>query len=218
MKISLQPAILRWARERAGLSVEALAKKMQLKSERVAGWEEHGELSFKQAEKLAKVIHTPFGYLYLSAPPQEALPIPDFRTVGSEAIGQPSPDLLDTLDRAQQIQSWFREELLSQGQASLPFIGSLSQDCPPVEAASQIRQVVDFELSQNARNWEDALRLQREHIEESGVLVMRNGIVGTGSLRGDTELKALLYKVFTGLASKTRKYRLCKGLRCFITR
>ena len=42
--------------------------------------------------------------------------------------------------------------------------------------------------------------------------------VGTGSLRGDTELKALLYKVFTGLASKTRKYRLCKGLRCFITR
>ena len=43
-------------------------------------------------------------------------------------------------------------------------------------------------------------------------------LVGTGSLRGDTELKALLYKVFTGLASKTRKYRLCKGLRCFITR
>ena len=42
--------------------------------------------------------------------------------------------------------------------------------------------------------------------------------LGTGSLRGDTELKALLYKVFTGLASKTRKYRLCKGLRCFITR
>ena len=42
--------------------------------------------------------------------------------------------------------------------------------------------------------------------------------IGTGSLRGDTELKALLYKVFTGLASKTRKYRLCKGLRCFITR
>ena len=44
------------------------------------------------------------------------------------------------------------------------------------------------------------------------------GVSGTGSLRGDTELKALLYKVFTGLASKTRKYRLCKGLRCFITR
>ena len=46
---------------------------------------------------------------------------------------------------------------------------------------------------------------------------VRTGL-GTGSLRGDTELKALLYKVFTGLASKTRKYRLCKGLRCFITR
>ena len=47
---------------------------------------------------------------------------------------------------------------------------------------------------------------------------VRHNRDGTGSLRGDTELKALLYKVFTGLASKTRKYRLCKGLRCFITR
>ena len=51
-----------------------------------------------------------------------------------------------------------------------------------------------------------------------GISVEAGSAVGTGSLRGDTELKALLYKVFTGLASKTRKYRLCKGLRCFITR
>ena len=48
--------------------------------------------------------------------------------------------------------------------------------------------------------------------------VLHQLFTGTGSLRGDTELKALLYKLFTGLASKTRKYRLCKGLRCFITR
>ena len=55
--------------------------------------------------------------------------------------------------------------------------------------------------------------------EVIGNAVIFDGIAqGTGSLKGDTELKALLYKVFTGLASKTRKYRLCKGLRCFITR
>ena len=183
MKISLQPTILNWARERAGLSVEALAKKLQIKPERVAEWEETGQLSFKQAEKLAKVTHIPFGYLYLPAPPQETLPIPDFRTLGGEAIHEPSPDLLATLDQAQQIQSWFREELLTRGQEPLPFVGSLSQDLPTEETANRIRQVVGFDVSQRARTWEEALRLQAEQIENTGVLVMRNGIVGNNTHR-----------------------------------
>lgn len=183
MKISLQPTILRWARTRAGLTVEVLAQKMHVKPQRVIAWEENGELSFKQAEKLANVTHTPFGYLYLLEPPQEALPINDFRTVGSEAIGHPSPDLLATLDQAQQIQSWFRDELIARGQEPLSFVGSLSQDVPIIEAANRIRQVVGFDENQQARTWEDALRQQIEQIENTGVLVLRNGIVGNNTHR-----------------------------------
>jgi Zn-dependent peptidase ImmA (M78 family) len=183
MKISLQPTVLRWARTRAGLSVDVLAQKMQVKPQRVIAWEENGELSFKQAEKLANITHTPFGYLYLPEPPQETLPINDFRTVGSEAIRQPSPDLLATLDQAQQIQSWFRDELIARGQEPLPFVGSLSQDLPIIEAATRIRQVVGFDENQQARTWEDALRQQIEQIENTGVLVLRNGIVGNNTHR-----------------------------------
>ncbi|HIK46426.1 MAG TPA: ImmA/IrrE family metallo-endopeptidase [Leptolyngbyaceae cyanobacterium M65_K2018_010] len=183
MKISLQPTILRWARTRAGLSVEVLAQKMHVKPQRVIDWEENGELSFKQAEKLANITHTPFGYLYLPEPPQEALPINDFRTVGSEAVRHPSPDLLATLDQAQQIQSWFRDELIARGQEPLSFVGSLSQDVPIIEAANRIRQVVGFDENQQARTWEDALRQQIEQIENTGVLVLRNGIVGNNTHR-----------------------------------
>ena len=183
MKISLQPTLLRWARERAGLSADALAKKMSVKPERVTDWEGNGELTFKQAQKFANVTHTPLGYLYLPEPPQEILPIPDFRTLRNEEMRQPSPDLIDILDQAQQIQSWFRDELIARGETTLSFVGSLSQTTPIEVAANRIRAVVNVEVSRDARTWEDALKLQTEQIEATGVLVMRNDVVGSNNHR-----------------------------------
>ena len=97
MKVTLVPEVLRWARDRASLSVRELAEKMRAKPEQVREWEQTGQLSFARAEKLARVTHTPFGYLYLQAPPEETLPIPDFRTVAGKDFMRPSPDLLDVL-------------------------------------------------------------------------------------------------------------------------
>lgn len=183
MNISLQPTVLLWARERSGLSVEALARKLQVKPEKVVDWERTGELSFNQAEKLALVTHIPFGYLYLLEPPQESLPIRDFRTLNNEGINRPSPNLLAILDQAQQIQSWFREELRTREQTPLPFVGSLSQNLMIDEAADRIRAHVGFNVRQSSHNWEEALRLQIEQIENTGVLIMRNGIVGNNTHR-----------------------------------
>jgi Helix-turn-helix. len=91
MNVALEPSVLRWARERAGLSEDALAKKVGAKPERVLEWERTGRLGFAQAEKVAKATHTPFGYLYLATPPEEHLPVPDFRTV--ESLTQAANDL-----------------------------------------------------------------------------------------------------------------------------
>jgi len=44
MNLTLKPAVLRWARERAGLDAAALAKKVGLTVDRVHGWEHSGEL------------------------------------------------------------------------------------------------------------------------------------------------------------------------------
>ena len=40
MKVTLVPQVLRWARERAGLSVRELAEKLKTKPETVRSWEE----------------------------------------------------------------------------------------------------------------------------------------------------------------------------------
>jgi Zn-dependent peptidase ImmA (M78 family) len=185
MNLTLQPSVLRWARERAGLDAEALAKKVGLAVDRIRFWEESGELRFNQAEKLARVTHTPFGYLYLATPPVEKLPVPDFRTVGSEEVQRPSPELLDVLDEAQRRQDWFRDYLVTNGAEPLPFVGSLNIGLSPQVAAARIcaQLGITTELRAQARLWEDALRNEVERIEDSGVLIMRSGIVGNNTHR-----------------------------------
>jgi Zn-dependent peptidase ImmA (M78 family) len=185
MKVTLVPQVLRWARERANLSVRQLAEKIGAKPEQVREWEQTGQLSFARAEKLARVTHTPFGYLYLQAPPEETLPIPDFRTVAGKDLVRPSPDLLDVLSEALRRQDWFRDYLITYGEEALSFVGSVKLEDSPDEVAARIRHAIllDSEDRSSARTWEEALRLQVEGIEESGVLVMRSGIVGNNTHR-----------------------------------
>ncbi len=59
--LRLQPAVLRWARERAELTDDALASKVGLKAERILEWERSGQISMAWAERLAHATHTPLG-------------------------------------------------------------------------------------------------------------------------------------------------------------
>ena len=119
-RVELKPELLRWARERSGVEAAVLARRFP----QLALWE-RGELSptLKQLESFAKATHTPVGYLFLPEPPVERVPIPDFRTVGNERIGHPSPDLLDTLYLCQQRQEWYRGFAQAEGEERVSFVG-----------------------------------------------------------------------------------------------
>src|SRR6266536_3799052 len=96
IRVEVRPALLRWARERAGLEPEQLAHRFP----RLADWErEATRPTLKQLEQFAKVTHTPVGYLFLPEPPVERVPIPDFRTAGNRRIEHPSPDLLEPISK-----------------------------------------------------------------------------------------------------------------------
>lgn len=196
MNLSLQPAVLRWARERAGLSPEVLAEKIKTKLDRVVAWEQTGELRFRQAETLAKVTHTPFGFLFLPQPPDERLGIPDFRTVRDGSVSRPSPDLIDTVRLMQRRQAWMREFLIEEGEEPLSFVGSVRVDDPPEETATRMREALGLQggWAQLAGTWSDALRQFRQRIEAAGVLIVVNGIVGNNTHR------KLSVQEFRGLA------------------
>ena len=105
-RVSVQPALIRWARERAGYGVGSLVGRFRA----LDAWE-RGEVkpTLKQLEAFAKATHTPVGFLFLPEPPEERIPIPDFRTLANAHIARPSPDLLDTIYLCQQRQDWYQD-------------------------------------------------------------------------------------------------------------
>ena len=184
-QITLQPEVLRWARERAGLSQEELAKKIPVSLDRVTEWEETGTISIAQADKLAARTYTPLGYLYLQEPPDESLPIRDFRTRGGGPPKRPSPDLLDTIYQMQRRQSWMRDDLIEGGADPLEFVGAYSLTDGYMEVAEAMRTALGLVdgWAEERTGWSDALRFLRNRLDEVGILVVFNGVVGNNTKR-----------------------------------
>ena len=181
-RVPVQPRLLTWARERGGVS----AAKLKQRFPKYCQWEK-GEVqpTLKQLEAFAKVVHVPVGYLFLSEPPDEPFPIPDFRTKDGTAPRKPSVDLLDTIYMCQRRQDWYREFALFEGFDPLPFIGSASPTCDVKKVAEEIRTALRLNLEErrNLPTWTDALRHLIQMADSLGVLVMVSGIVGNNTHR-----------------------------------
>jgi Zn-dependent peptidase ImmA (M78 family) len=180
--VSVEPELIRWAVERSGLPVQELAERFPHLDE----WQ-NGEKqpTLKQLETFARRTMTPFGYLLLTAPPDEKLPLPDFRTKLDEAIGRASPNLLDTIDEMRRRQQWMRDRLVEQGQEELSFVGSARDPASVNALAKSIRETLglDVDWTEQCSNWEEALRKLRDAIEGVGILVSASGVVGLNNAR-----------------------------------
>lgn len=181
-RVTINPEMLRWARERARLDVPVLQKRFP----KLAAWEQ-GELqpTLKQLEAFAKATHAPLGFLFLPAPPDEPLPIPDFRTMGVTHIDRPSPDLLDTIYLCQQRQTWYRDFARVHGERPLDYVGRATIRDDVRRLAAMMRDAIGFDLEerQDLTGWTEALRRFVEQVEASGVLVMVSGVVGSNNKR-----------------------------------
>jgi Zn-dependent peptidase ImmA (M78 family) len=181
-RIEVKPELLDWAVVRSGKDRAKLQKRFSKLDE----WQ-RGELlpTLKQLEDFAKATYTPLGYLFLETPPEDKMPIRDFRTVMGRAPRRPSPNLLDTIYQMQRRQEWMREFLQEHGAGRLEFIGSATYESPVVELAGAIRATLGFDVDWASAfaTWEDALRAMKSAIEEIRILVFTNGIVGNNTSR-----------------------------------
>ncbi len=180
--ISVKPELIRWAVDRSGLSAEDLEDKFPKLQQWQTG---EKQPTVRQLEDLAKRTMTPFGFLLLETPPEESLPVPDFRTVGDSSIDRPSPNLIDTLQAMQRRQAWTRDLLTEEGHGELEFVGSGRQIRDYKVLAQRIRTALALqsEWAESLSNWEDALRTLRRAIESIGILVFSSSVVGMSNSR-----------------------------------
>lgn len=184
LRVPVEPALLSWAIERSGQDPEELYARAELRD--LPLWQRREKSpTFKQLEKFARVTHAPFGYFFLSEPPDERVPIPDFRTVGNLNVDRPSPNLLSTIFLCQQRQEWYRAYAQTNGHEPLPYVGSVSVDSQAEPVADELRRTLRFTAEDRASdaNWSDALRRLIDTTEDSGILVMVSGIVGNNTHR-----------------------------------
>ena len=175
----VNPAVLRWAVDRADVEPDDLSKSMRLSVSTVEGWFDGSSApTFRQAQDLARRLRVPFGYLFLTDPPAEELPLPDFRRNRSGSRRKLSVDLLDVIADALRHQDWYRDFRLDADEPPLPFVGRFSVRSTVSEVAIDIIRSLDFESEVRRESQRHQfLRAFVRQVESLGVLVMRNGIV-----------------------------------------
>ena len=180
-RISIQPKFFTWALDRCGKTEDVMRNKFPKFPDWLSG-EPYPTL--KQLEKFAAATYTPLGYFFLDEPPEDKLPIPDFRTVKGQPE-RPSPNLLDTIQSMQSRREWMHEFLLEEGQKPLPFISSDTLKMEPSKVAMEMRNFLSLSdgWANRVGTWTEALRFLRKVIENAGVMIVINGVVGNNTHR-----------------------------------
>ena len=183
VRVNVQPELLRWARERAGVTLEDLERKFK----KLPEWECDRDIfpTLNQLEAFAKSVNVPLGYLFLDEPPEERLPIADYRTTGKTQWTKPSPNLIATIYAMQRRQDWMHDYMVECQASPLPFAGSVGLDDDPSTIGIEMRKMMglDREWAGNVSTWQEAVTSLRSDIEKLGVMAVINGIVGNNTHR-----------------------------------
>lgn len=182
LRVNVRSELFRWARERAGIRVDALVKRFPKYPEWESGKKQP---TLKQLDNLARATHAPIGSFFLSEPLDEPFPIPDMRTIGDVSVGQHSVELRDTVYLCLQRQDWYRDFARIEGEDPLPFVGSATIHSDAETTAEKIRAELGFDVEERRelRSWTEALSRFIEQADALGVLVMTSGIVGNNTHR-----------------------------------
>lgn len=181
------PAVLSWARETAGLSVEEAAKKLKRSTADVVAWESgQSRPSVAQARKASEAYRRPLAVFYLPDPPEDFDTLRDYRSLPLDEVRAYGPKLMLLMRTALEHQQWTKDFLLDEGAENLSFVGSANVHDSPVDVANNILNTLGIESDEQCRcrTRADALLMWLRKAERAGIFVFREGKVDLRECRG----------------------------------
>lgn len=180
-EVNINANILTWAIARAGYKLHEFTMKVPKVQDWIDG---NKKPTIKQLEAFSRKVYLPFGYLFLSEPPKEDLPIPFFRTVQADET-KVSINVYDTVLIIQQRQEWLKEYLRENGFEALSYVGKFSDNHNVEEIVTDIRKTLGLNenWASNFKTWQEALEYLTTKIEEAGIITVFNGVVENNTHR-----------------------------------
>lgn len=180
-RLNIQPNLLRWVIQRAGISEEKAIETFPL----LNGWLfQEKQPTLNQLKKFAAKFYVPFGYLFMSNLPIENIPFPMFR---GEAGQQDHFNLnvYDTVMNIQARQEWLEEYLEENDIKTCNFIGSITTKTSISETVRRLRSILDLDdrWAFSLATPDAAVSLLGQKIEDTGVFLAYNGVVGNNTHR-----------------------------------
>lgn len=186
----VNPTLLLWARERAGLSLEQAAERAHLTAdrhgtppaERLRAFET-GEAfpSLTQAEQIAHAYRRPLVTFFLPAPPEEASTLTDYRTIDDHMGRTASPEFAALKLRIISMYDTLKEIALVDPPPECEYVGSISWPAAEGDVVTRMRTLL--EIGENAlvlrKTVQDAFTLLREKVQRLGVYVVVTGDLGS---------------------------------------
>lgn len=180
----MNPAVIQWARETAGLTLEEAAHALGLSSiERLERIERGEELPSRPLLlKMSKQYRRSLLTFYLSTPPRRGDRGQDFRTLPPEHMASEDA-LLDALVRDVKGRQDMVRSIVEDEEDGLPlsFIGSRTMENGVDEVRKSICEHLQLKIEEYRaqRSSEEAFGYLRERVEASGAFVLLMGNLGS---------------------------------------
>ena len=180
-------SLLVWAREESGYALGRVAKRLQVKEERVKSWEKgERQPTFRQVQELSRFLHRPLSVFYLPKPPQVPALAAEYRRLPDVEPGHESPELRLAL-----------RQMLTRREQALELMEELGEEIPvfplrarlseaPAVVGARLREAIDLAV-ETQLGWDNeyvAWRSWRAAVERIGVLVFQLVRVPLAEVRG----------------------------------
>jgi Zn-dependent peptidase ImmA (M78 family) len=189
MQTVINPVILKWARETAGLDVETAAKKIGIKNSKNQTAEEKlieledGSKAITRSllYKMSKHYRRPLIIFYLDNPPKQENFGGDFRSLPSYHSNKDDV-MLNALIRDIKARQYLVHSILEEeGRSEIPSLNSLNIHDNVLKVVDSIKEQTKIDITEyrNKNDITNAFKYLRDKIEDIGIFVLLLGNLGS---------------------------------------